>query len=141
MEESLFCNSNDNEAVDWEDYRKRETELWKNIREILMKEGWKPMSGDMDGQYLTIFTTDGCIVRRWVEQDSEYSEWHGRDFVYYNLWTKDVNNMTFKKYDDRYDFLDDTTLPFCAHTKRITRSKAVLEASKLIYDFYKLGEY
>lgn len=123
-------------STDWKEYRKNEAEMWRKVGEILKQEGWKPMDRDMDGQYLTIFTHHGNIIRRWVEYETEYAEWGGREFVYYNLWTKDVFNIKFKRYDDCYAFLDDSNIACFAHPKRITRSKGISAAVKLMEDFY-----
>lgn len=57
---------------------RKSKELLKKIEELLILDGWKKLTKEIDKQEVLVINDTGEVSLRYLEWGWDYSEWHGR---------------------------------------------------------------
>ena len=105
-----------------------EQKMFKEVTELLKLDGWVTVDQDFAGKVALIFTVYGDIVHRYVEWDSEYSEWHQCSFYYPTFYTSDRASL------DDIDDYNNVLMGALTIPKLTEKTK---EALQIMEDFYQ----
>lgn len=108
--------------------KKEEKNMFKKVTELLKLDGWVTVDQDFAGKVALIFTVNGEIVHRYVEWDSEYSEWHQSSFYFPAFYTSDRASL-----DDIDDY--SVALMWALTIPKLTEKTK--EALQIMDDFYQ----
>lgn len=83
-------------------------EAMNEAKELLMKDGWKPITQDIGECFVFAMNDVGAIEHRYLTWDSEYSDWHGCELLYPCFWHTDKCNLVEDYDSDEYILICDT---------------------------------
>ena len=104
-----------------------EQKMLKEVKDLLLLDGWKEITEDFDNKFALVFTVYGEIVTRYITWDSEYSEWHGCSFRYPAFWL--TNKCSW------HEDIDDCTIGLVASFDVPLRTQNTIKALKIMEDF------
>ena len=108
-----------------------EQKMFKEVTELLKLDGWVEVDQDFAGKVALIFTVHGDIVHRYVEWDSEYSEWHQSSFYFPAFYTSDRASL---------DDIDDYSVAIMGALTIPKLTEKTKEALQIMNDFYQAEE-
>ena len=82
---------------------KKAKELLKQIEELLILDGWKKLTRDIDKQEVLVINDTGEVSLRYLEWGWDYSEWQQRSLWYPTFFTL----SDYGDYNDHLDNLDE----------------------------------
>jgi hypothetical protein len=98
------------------------------VTELLKLDGWVEVDEDFAGKVALIFTVYGDIVHRYVEWDSDYSEWHQCSFYYPTFYMSDRAS---------WDDIDDYSVALMGALTIPKLTEKTKEALQIMNDFYQ----
>ena len=95
---------------------KQENDIIMEAVALLVADGWQKISQDISDCYVLVMDRYGAINHRYLTWGEDYSEWHGRSFLYPEYWTSERQSI--------YDDVDDYTqgIAVCTTLPKITEN-------------------
>jgi hypothetical protein len=103
---------------------------------LLCEDGWQKLTKDIDKCYVFAMDHCGAIFHRYLEWDSDYSEWHQAYFFYPGFWLSDRCNL--------YEDIDDSlhAIVVCTSMPKTTdNTRKALEILENYWNSFEMGEH
>ena len=115
----------------YDEIKEEEKNMFKKVTELLELDGWVKVDENFAGKVALIFTVHGDIVHRYVEWDSEYSEWHQCSSYYPTFYMSDRASL---------DDIDDYSVALMGALTIPKLTEKTKEALQIMNDFYQAEE-
>jgi len=106
-----------------------EQKIYDEVIELLCKDGWQKLTRDIDNCYVFVMDNCGEIRHRYLEWDSDYSEWHGCSFWFPGFWLSDRCDL--------HKDIDDSTQAIAVCTSIPVVSDYTRKAFEILEDYWQ----
>ena len=105
--------------------------------ELLIQDGWQNIQKDKitDGLYFVLNDQMECLLR-WIEWESEYSEWHGRSFDYPVFYIFDRKTCPEEYWKEMDETIEQSYI-LLASKEAVGATDLSRKASALLSDYYE----
>lgn len=107
----------------------QEQKMFNEVIELLCLDGWQKITREIDNCYVFVMDSSGEIKHRYLEWDSEYSEWHGTSFWYPGFWFYGRRNI--------FEDVDDYGNELVICTSVPSRTENTLKAMKILEEYHE----